>query len=61
MNQQGSHKQKTSIGKLIILGVLVLGGVTFFYFDLGQYFTLSALKKNKDMLQNYTQANYGAL
>jgi uncharacterized membrane protein YdjX (TVP38/TMEM64 family) len=49
---------KASIGKSIILGVFVLAIVGFFYFDLAQYFTLAALKENKEALRNFTRHNY---
>ena len=59
MNQELAYTQKTSIGKFIILGIFVLGIVSFFYFDLGRFFTLDSLKTNKDALHSYTQAHYG--
>ena len=59
MNQEISNTPKPSIGKFIILGIFVLGIVSFFYFDLGRFFTLDLLKANKDALHSYTQAHYG--
>ena len=47
-----------SLGKLVILGILGLGIGAFFYFDLGQYFSLEALKANRDNLLAYTNANF---
>ncbi|GIW55681.1 MAG: hypothetical protein KatS3mg082_2085 [Nitrospiraceae bacterium] len=32
----------------------------FFYFDLGHYLTLDALKENRDRLLAFTDANYAA-
>ena len=47
-----------SIGKLAI-GVLIACGIgAFFYFDLGKYLSLDALKENRDHLLAFTQANY---
>ncbi|MFQ5543229.1 MAG: TVP38/TMEM64 family protein [Nitrospiria bacterium] len=59
MNSQKKHKKSTPVGKFIILGMFILGIASFFYFDLGQYFTLDTLKENKDTLQNFTKSNYG--
>jgi uncharacterized membrane protein YdjX (TVP38/TMEM64 family) len=61
MKKKSGHPEKPSIGKFIILGVLVLGVFSFFYLDLGQYFTLDSLKANKDALKNYTQDHYGSM
>ncbi len=44
--------------KIIILSILVLGIGSFFYFDLGYYFSLDTLKENRDSLLAYTDANY---
>lgn len=52
------HKKRFA-GKLMLLGLLALGIAFFFYFDLGQYVTLSALKENKEALQTYTEAHFG--
>ncbi len=48
------------LGKLAILGLFALGVATFFFFDLGRYLTLTALKENKDVLRAYTEAHYAA-
>ena len=47
-----------SLGKLVILGVLGLGLGAFFYFGVGQYFSLDTLKANRDDLLAYTNANF---
>ena len=55
-----SAESSSSLGKIIILGVLGLGLGAFFYFDVGQYFSLEALKANRDDLLAYTNANFTA-
>lgn len=55
-----SAEFSSSLGKIIILGVLGLGLGAFFYFDVGQYFSLEALKANRDDLLAYTNANFTA-
>ena len=49
-----------SLGKIVILGILGLGLGAFFYFDVGQYFSLEALKANRDDLLAYANANFTA-
>lgn len=46
------------LGKLVILGILGLGIGVFFYFDLGRYVSLEALKANRDHLLEFTNANF---
>lgn len=53
--EQGSN----STGKIVIALLLAAGIGAFFYFDLGHYLSLEALKKNRDDLLTYTEANYG--
>jgi len=55
---ENTHKQQPSIGKWILLGIVILGISLFFIFDLGRYFTLNALKDNKDSLRGFTETNY---
>ena len=45
------------MGKLLVLGLFALGMSAFFYFDLGQYVSLTSLKENKDALVAYTHAH----
>ena len=47
------------ISKLILLFVLVGLIVAFFAFDLEQYFTLDALKENRQALEDYYARNTG--
>ena len=55
-----STESSSSLGKIIILGVLGLGLGVFFYLDVGQYFSLEALKANRDDLLTYANANFTA-
>ena len=48
-----------SSGKIVIALFLAAGIGAFFYFDLGQYLSLEALKQNRDNLLAYTDSNYG--
>src|SRR5687767_13659312 len=47
-------------GKVVILVVLAAGIGAFFYFDLGRYLSLEALKRNRDRLLAFTDDYYGA-
>ncbi len=47
-----------SRGKLIVLALFVAAIGAFFYFDLGRYLSLDALKANRDALLAFTDANY---
>lgn len=46
-------------GKIVVLAALALGLGLFFYFDLGTYLSLDALKANRDQLLAFTEANFG--
>ncbi|UCE63025.1 MAG: TVP38/TMEM64 family protein [Nitrospirota bacterium] len=48
-----------SSGKIVIALLLAAGIGAFFYFDLGQFLSLDALKQNRDDLLAYTESNYG--
>lgn len=52
--------ESSPLGKIVILGILGLGIGVFFYFDLGQYISLEAVKANRDDLLAYTNANFTA-
>lgn len=45
-------------GKSVLLTLFILGVIAFFYFDLGRYLDLNALKENKEALRDYTDRNY---
>lgn len=47
-----------ALGKLGLVALLALGVGAFFYFDLGHYVSLAALKANRDNLLAYTHANF---
>jgi len=48
----------SSMGKIIV-GLVIAGAVgAFFYFDLGRFLSLNALKENRDHLLAFTEANY---
>ncbi|MDR4470141.1 MAG: TVP38/TMEM64 family protein [Nitrospira sp.] len=47
-------------GKIIIALMIGLAIGAFFYFDLGQFLSLAALKDNRDHLLAFTNANYVA-
>ncbi len=53
-----AESSSTPLGKIVLLGILGLGIGAFFYFDVGQYFSLEALKANRDDLLAYTNANF---
>ena len=48
----------SSSGKIAIAVVIALAIGAFFYFDLGQFLSLAALKDNRDHLLAFTEANY---
>jgi uncharacterized membrane protein YdjX (TVP38/TMEM64 family) len=49
---------RTSTGKVVIL-LLFAGAIgLFFFFDLGRFLSLDALKENRDRLLAFTEANY---
>jgi len=48
----------SSMGKILTGIIFLLGIGAFVYFDLGQYLSLASLKANRDLLLNYTEANY---
>jgi len=45
-------------GKLIVAVLFIAAIGAFFYFDLGTYLSLDALKANRDALRGFTDANY---
>lgn len=49
-----------SVGKIAIAVGFACAIGAFFYFDLGRFLSLSALKENRDHLVAFTEANYAA-
>lgn len=48
----------SSVGKIVIAVVIAVAIGAFFYFDLGQFLSLTALKEHRDTLLSFTEANY---
>ncbi len=48
----------SSTGKILIAAVIACAIGAFFYFDLGRFLSLDALKQNRDALLAFTEANY---
>jgi uncharacterized membrane protein YdjX (TVP38/TMEM64 family) len=48
----------SSTGKIVIAVVIACAIGAFFYFDLGRFLSLNALKENRDHLLAFTEANY---
>ena len=46
-------------GRIIVALVFVAALSAFFYFDLGRYLSLDAIKNNRDRLLSFAQAHYG--
>jgi uncharacterized membrane protein YdjX (TVP38/TMEM64 family) len=61
MTTQVSNQSESSnlnLGKISIAVVLALTIGAFFYFDLGRFLSLTALKENRDSLLVFTDANF---
>jgi uncharacterized membrane protein YdjX (TVP38/TMEM64 family) len=52
------ESQKPSTGKIVIALAIALASGAFFYFDLGQFLSLTVLKENRDSLLAFTDANF---
>lgn len=50
----------SSAGKLAIAAIIAVAIGAFFYFDLGRFLSLAALKDNRDKLLSFTEANYAS-
>src|SRR3970040_565269 len=48
----------SSTGKIMIGAAIAVAMGAFFYFDLGEFLSLNALKENRDHLLAFTEANY---
>lgn len=55
-----SHAASSAQGKLAVALVFAAALGAFFYFDLGRYLSLEALKSNRDSLLAFTEAHYAA-
>ena len=54
MSHSTSSQSSPPLVRIVILVILGIGIGAFFYFDLGRYFSLEALKANRDSLRAYT-------
>ncbi|HSE59705.1 MAG TPA: TVP38/TMEM64 family protein [Nitrospiraceae bacterium] len=54
-----SSAQPSTSGRMILLLLIAAGIGAFFYFDLGRFLSLDALKANRDHLLAFTEANAG--
>lgn len=57
-NQAGTGS--SNAGKVLIAVAMALAIGAFFYFDLGRFLSLTALKENRDSLLAFTEANFTA-
>ena len=57
--QTATPTQTSSSGKLVVLIALAVGIGAFFYFDLGRFLSLDALKANRDHLLAFAEMNAG--
>ncbi|HWF58764.1 MAG TPA: TVP38/TMEM64 family protein [Nitrospira sp.] len=55
-----SKSSSSNVGKISIAVGIVLAIGAFFYFDLGRFLSLTALKENRDSLLAFTEANSAA-
>jgi uncharacterized membrane protein YdjX (TVP38/TMEM64 family) len=58
--QAAAPVRGVNAGKVAIVLVIACAIGAFFYFDLGQFLSLDALKDNRDHLLAFTEANYAA-
>ncbi len=58
--QAPSQASGSNTGKFVVAAFFGLAIGAFFYFDLGHYLTLEALKANRDRLLAFTDANFAA-
>ena len=54
-----SSSQPSSSGRMVLLLLIAVGIGAFFYYDLGRFLSLDALKANRDHLLSFTEANSG--
>jgi len=55
-----TESRSSHLGKISIAIIVALAISTFFYFDLGRFLSLTALKENRDTLLAFTEANFVA-
>jgi uncharacterized membrane protein YdjX (TVP38/TMEM64 family) len=55
-----SESSSSNLGKISIAVGIALAIGAFFYFDLGRFLSLTALKENRDSLLAFTEANFAA-
>jgi uncharacterized membrane protein YdjX (TVP38/TMEM64 family) len=55
-----SESSSSNLGKIFIAVGIALALGAFFYFDLGRFLSLTALKENRDSLLVFTEANFVA-
>jgi uncharacterized membrane protein YdjX (TVP38/TMEM64 family) len=55
-----SKSNSSNLGKIFLAVGIVLAIGVFFYFDLGRFLSLDALKDNRDNLLAFTEANFPA-
>lgn len=57
-----NHRESSSssVGKVSIAVIIALAVGAFFYFDLGRFLSLTALKEHRDSLLVFTEANFAA-
>jgi uncharacterized membrane protein YdjX (TVP38/TMEM64 family) len=57
-NSPHAESKKPSTGKIVIALAIALAIGAFFYFDFGQFLSLTALKENRDSLLAFTDTNF---
>lgn len=57
--QARTSSPPSTSGRMILLLLIAVGIGAFFYFDLGRFLSLDALKANRDHLLAFTEANAG--
>ncbi len=55
---QQAESKKPNTGKIVIALMIALGIGAFFYFDLGRFLSLTALKENRDSLLVFTDVHF---
>lgn len=58
MIQRENLRSSLSVGRIILLSVLVLGIVFFFLYDLDRFLTLESMQANKTTLESYKEDHY---